>query len=420
MAMDMTAYDAVLKDYYTRDKLLEQSFHDQPWFALIPKEMGGGRRFIQPIEFNNPGGASADFATAMTNETSSSYEDFQITSTKQYQRITVKHDLLLSSRNKDEAFQPAFKEFDRGFRSLGEKIGKRLYRTTTGSIGQLANSTVTTTTITLADKASVFNFFIGQKLKASATDGSATYAGVATVSAVDNEAGTVTTSANLDTAFTAPATTAFLYQQGDEQNGGTAVCLAGLEDWLPVTDRATKLAASFFGVTRSADPVRLGGVYMNGTAMALDEVLIKLASKVLKHGGKPDTILMNPETLGDLMLLENSKRFLMQDIQMKVRSESTGEPIIGFAGMQAMVGGRSVKVIPDRNCPSNRLYMLQLNTWNLWHQGELPCFLGESFGAPMLKLAESQDALEARVGGYCNVGNKAPGENGVAEITAST
>jgi hypothetical protein len=424
MTFDMTAADAVLKDYYTRDKLQEQSYYDQPWYSIVSKngEQAGGRRFIQPVEFANPGGASADFATAMTNETSSSYEDFQIPQTLQYQRVTVKHQALLSSRNADEAFQPAFKEFDKGLRSLGEKLGKRLYRTASGSIGQIANSTVTTTVLTLADKADVFNFFLGQKLKASATDGSATYAGVGTVSAVDNEAGTVTLTQNIDTAFTAPATTAFFYQQGDEQNGGTAVCLAGLEDWLPgnSTTRATKLAASFNGVTRSADGVRLGGVYLNGTAMALDEVLIKLSGKVTKHGGRADTYLMNPETLSDLMLLENSRRFLMQDASVNVKSPSTGETIIGFSGMRAMVGGRSVTIVPDRNCPSSRIYALQLNTWTLWHAGELPCFLGESFGAPMLKLAESQDALEARIGAYLNLGCNAPGWNGVAQVTPST
>ena len=420
MTMDMSAFDGVLKDYYTRDKLLEQSYYDQPWFSMVPKEMAGGRRFIQPIEFANPGGASADFATAMTNETSSSYDDFQIPQTIQYQRVTVKHQTLLSSKEKDMAFQPAFKEFDKGFRSLGEKIGKRLYRTATGAIAQLANSTTTTTTLTLADKADIFNFFLGQKLKGSTTDGGATYAGVATVSAVDNEAGTLTITANLDTAFTAPTTTCFVYQQGDEQNAGTAVCLNGLEDWLPVTNRATKLAATFNGVTRSQDSVRLGGVVLTATAMALDEMLIKLVAKVIKHGGKPDTIIMNPETLGDLMLLENSRRFLMQDCRMSVKSESTGDTIIGFSGVQAVVSGRTVRIIPDRNCPSTRVYALMLDTWKVWHAGDLPCFLGESFGAPMLKLAETQDALESRIGGYLNLGCSAPGWNGVAQVTAST
>jgi hypothetical protein len=419
MAMDFTAYDAVLKDYYSKDKIAEMSFADQPWFGMVPKQMAGGRRWIQPVEFNNPGGASAVFATAMTNETSSSFEDFQMSQRQQYQRVLVKHDVLLASRNKDEAFQPAFNEFNRGFKSLGEKVGKRLYRRNTGAIAQLANSTVSTTTLTLADKADVFNFQIGMRLKASATDGGATYTGVATVTGVNDEAGTVTISANIDAAFTAPATTAFIYQEGDEQNGGTAVCYSGLEDWLPVTNRDTRLAASFNGVTRSASSTKLGGVYLNATAMALDEMLIKLVSKVNKHGGKTDTILMNPEVLGDLQLLENSKRFLFRDINVSVKGES-GSTLIGFAGFMANVQGRAVKIIPDRNCPSNRTYALQLDTWKLWHLGDLPGFYGELLGLPMLKPAESTDSVESRLYAYGDLGCSAPGWNGVAEHTAST
>ena len=418
MVMDFSAYDAVLKDYYTREKVNELSFADQPLFGMVSKRMAGGRRWIQPIEFNHPGGASASFALAMANETSSNFEDFQMTQRQQYQRVLVKHDVLLASRNKDEAFQPAFKEFDRGFKGLGEKIGKRLYRRNTGAIAQLANSTATTTTLTLADKADVFNFQIGMRLKASATNGGATYTGVATVSGVDDEGGTVTISQNLDAAFTAPATTCFLYQEGDEQNGGTALCYSGLEDWLPVTDRSTRLAASFNGVTRSTSATKLGGVYLNATAMALDEMLIKLVSKVNKHEGKTDTILMNPETLGDLQLLENSKRFSIRDISVNVKTDAGA--VIGYTGFAANVSGRAVKIIPDRNCPSNRTYALQLDTWTLWHLGDLPGFFGELMGLPMLKPAETTDSVESRLYGYGDLGCSAPGWNGVAEHTAST
>jgi hypothetical protein len=419
MAMDFAAYDAVLKDYYSKDKIAEMSFADQPWFGMVPKQMAGGRRWIQPVEFNNPGGASAVFATAMTNETSSSFEDFQMSQRQQYQRVLVAHDVLIASRNKDEAFQPAFTEFNRGFKSLGEKVGKRLYRRNTGVIGQLNGSSVSSPTLNLADKADVFNFQIGMRLKASATDGGATYAGVATVTGVDDEAGTVTISVNIDAAFTAPATTAFLYQEGDEANGGTGVCYSGLEDWLPVTDRATRLAAAFNGVTRSNSATKLGGVYLNATAMALDEMLIKLVSKVNKHGGKTDTILMNPEVLGDLQLLENSKRFLFRDINVAVKGES-GSTLIGFAGFMANVQGRAVKIVPDRNCPSNRTYALQLDTWKLWHLGDMPGFYGELLGLPMLKPAESSPNVESRLYAYGDLGCNAPGWNGVAEHTAST
>ncbi len=413
MTLDSTAYDAVLKDYYTKDKIQEQSFYDNPFFAMVPKKRAGGRRYPQPVEYGRPGNASSDFGTAMTNATNSKYDDFLLTRVKQYQKILVDHELLLSTENADEAFQPAFDEFDKGFRGLGEKMARRLYRTSTGSIGQMANSTVNTTTITLADAASAFNFEVDQVIQFSDTDGGALLdsGDTTTVTAVDPEAGTVTVADNLQTKITGIGTNDFVSQAGDRN-----LALAGLEDWLPVTDRSTKLAASFFGVTRSARPDRLGGIYLDGTTLGgIDEILIKLVAKQAKHGGRPSHIFLNPETFSDLQLLWNSKHFVFQNIETVIKGEG-GDVILGFPGMKVNIGGFMVRLYGDISCPSSRIYSLQMNTWKLWHTGELPNFLGEKFTGKILKLAELEDSMEARVGAYCQLGCSAPGKNAVASV----
>lgn len=410
--MDLTAYDAVLKDYYTPDKIAELSFYDCPLYAMMPRKRKGGRRYVQPIEFGNPGNASADFTTAMTNASRSRFEDFLITRVKQYQRVLVDHETLLSSEERDEAFQPAFDEFDRGFRSLGEKVARRLYRTSTGTTGQMNNSSVATTVITLLDPADAFNFQVDDIIRLSATDGAAHRTGSLTVAAVDYEAGTVTTSGNINVGVPAAAVGDFIYPSGDLNLG-----VAGLESWLPVTNRATNLAASFFGVTRSTNPTRLGGIFLNGTLLGgIDEVLIKLVSKVAKHGGKPSHIFMNPETFADLQLLWNSKNFVFQSFETRMQ---TGDVIIGFPGMKVNIGGFMIKIFGDRSCPSSRIYCLQMDTWRIWHSGDLPTFLGQEWTGKILKLAENEDSLESRVGCYLNVGCKAPGYNGVAQVTTS-
>ncbi len=100
----------------------------------------------------------------------------------------------------------------------------------------------------------------------------------------------MTIDGDLATAVTGVATTDYIFQEGDYN-----ACLAGLEDWLPVDDRATKLATSFNSVTRSPSPVYLGGLYMDGTGFGgLDEVVIKLCGKLGKYGAKTSHILANP------------------------------------------------------------------------------------------------------------------------------
>lgn len=417
MTLDSTAYDAVLKDYYTTDKIAELSFYDNPFFAMVPRKMAGGRRYPQPVEFGRPGNASATYATAMSNATNSKYDDFLLTRVKQYQRILVDHELLLATEKADEAFQPAFEEFDKGFRGLGEKMARRLYRTTTGSIGQMANSTVNTTTITLVDPADLFNFEVDQVIQFSNTDGGALLdsGDTTVVTNVDLEGNAITVADNLQTKINGIGVSDFVYHSGDRN-----AALAGLESWLPVTNRDTVLAASFFGLTRSTHKTRLGGIYLDGTTLGgIDEILIKLVGKQSKHGGRPSHIFMNPETFSDLQLLWNAKNFVFQNIESTMKG-SDGEVMIGFPGMRVNIGGRMVKIYGDLNCPSSRIYSLQMDTWKLWHTGELPNFLGEKFTGKIMQTAQNEDSMEAKVGVYCQLGCSAPGKNAVAKVPVST
>ena len=420
-AHNLSNQDALLKDYYTDDKLKEMSFGENPLFAFVKKERGkqaGGRRYVQPIEIAHPGGSNASYAKAMTNGTVSQYEDFLIPRKKQYQRIQVEHELLFATENQRESFSKAMDEFDRGLKGLGEKIGRRLYRTQGGSVGRMANSTVNTTVIDLADKASAFNFYLGQKLTFAAADGSGSErdsGDIVTVMGVDIENAQVTVDANLQTQITGVSTTDYIFTEGDFNQ-----CLAGLEDWLPVDDRASKLAASFNSVTRSAAPDYLGGIYMDGTAMGgLDEVIIKLVGKLGKYGAQTSHIFANPESLSDLELLSNSKMRIVSELHTQVKG-STGDVLVGFSGYKAVVGGRTVKIYGDRNCPSTRLYALQMNTWTLWHTGKLINWLGEQYTGSKLQPSQNEDCAEARLGSYQNLGCSAPGWNGVAKISAAS
>lgn len=419
MAYTLTDYDAMMKDHYTDEKVKVLSYGDNPLFGLLRKKKKGGRKYIQPVGFGHPGGTAANFAKAKTNQYGSKFDDFQITRKKQYLFVTLDNELYVSSQDDMDAFEPAFDEFDKGFKSLGEKINRRLYRTSTGAIGQiLAGSSIAAAVATLADKADAFNFEPGMKVVFSATNagaGSLLDAGQAlTVSSVDLEAGTVTFTENLSE-ITGISDDEYMFQEGDWND-----CPAGLESWLPVTNRSTNLAASFFGVTRSQSPDRLGGIYMDGTTMGdLNEVVIKLVGKVGKHGGKVDLIVMNTEVFTDLQLLWHSKHFIYEQIDVSVR-ERVGDRTVTFtnlySGMRATIGDRRVTLIGDRACPSNRLYALQSDTWTVWHSYDLPGFLNKPATGEILRVPDDSDDVECRVGGYFNLGCSAPGFNGVASL----
>src|SRR5689334_15831638 len=126
MSYTATDFDAMLKDQYTTEKVHELTYYENPALGMTKKKRRGGRRYIQPVMFGHPGGASASFSKAKTNQFGSKYEDFQITRAKQFQLVTLDNELYLSAQDDLDAFEPAFDEFDKGFRGLAQKINRRL------------------------------------------------------------------------------------------------------------------------------------------------------------------------------------------------------------------------------------------------------------------------------------------------------
>lgn len=422
-AFSTTDYDAMLKDYYTPEEVLRLTLTDNILLGMLPKKRAGGRRYIQPVNFGHPGGAAATFATAQSNAYGSRYDDFQLTRAKQYQFVLLENEVYFASEGDLDAFEPAFNEFDKGFQSLAYKINRRLYRDVHGSVGKIATGGISGSTITLDDPADAFNVWKGDKIELAATLGGALLAGgPLTVDSVDRETGIITCTAGIVATIAAAVAGDFLYIQGDHVTASDKLTAAGLESWLPVTDRSTELAASFFGVTRSTEPVLLGGVYVDGADYTdLNEIVLKLVGKVGKYGGKPDLILMNTERFTDLQRLWLSKHVVFENMSVSVTARAGGQNVTFsklYSGMMANVGGFVVKVMADRSCPTNRLYALQTNTWKIWHTFDLPGFIMKKEGGRILRDHESQDAMECRIGAYYNLGCSAPGYNGVAELPA--
>lgn len=419
---NFTNQNEILKDVYDERTMLEQSYTGNPWMAMIEKEIGkdaGGRRYIQAVEFAHPGGANANYAKSRTNATTSLYKDFIIDRTTQHQFIQVDQSLLLAADQKSETFVKALTQFDRGFKNLGHKVGKRMYRTLGGSLGQLAIASTTTTTLTFTDNAAVFGFYINQKLTFSLTDGGGAgeldAGDTVIVTGIDHLKGTVTINTDLATKIAGVTASSYVFTDGDY-----GACMNGLEDWLPVLNRDARLAATFNTVVRADSAVFLGGVFRDGTgAGSTDEVMIKLGGDIGMFGGDITHSFANPQTLTDLQLVAHSKVRIDSTVSVKVKMES-GELIVGFTGFRATIGDKSVLVMGDSNCPSTRLYHLEMGTWRFWYSGKFINWQGEVFGEMRIKSSRDTNDAEAQVSTYGNVGCSAPGHNGVAELNAAS
>lgn len=393
--LDMTSFASALKVHYTPQRIQNMVYRDNPLLAMLPKyEQFGGKNLPIPIKYGTPQGRSQTFATAQANKTASKYKDFVLTRVHDYSLASIDNETLEASQGNANAFiEAATSEIDGAIQSATRSLAVALYRSKSGSIGQVA-STVNTATavIPLADIESVTNFEVGMSIVASTADGGGSVKNSAhTIIGVDRDLGELTVNSVLTTGDDWAAAD-FIFVEGDYD-----AKVSGLLSWIP---SSAPSATTFFSVDRTADVTRLGGIRYDGSALPIEEALISAASRAAREGAKPDYCFMAYSAYANLEKALGSK---VQYVDMKVNPE------IGFRGILINGPRGPIKVVPDQNCPSDRAFMLQLDTWKLYSLGKAPKIL-DSDGMKMLR-DSAADSVEVRVGYYAQLGCNAPGFN---------
>lgn len=396
-SLDLTSFQSALKTVYSPEKIENLVYKKNPFFAMVPKwEQFGGENFKLPIQYSVPQGRSATFSTAASNKTSSKYKAFLLTRDQDYALASIDNETIEASMGNANAFmQAATSEIDAAILSLTRSAATALYGSGSGSVGQCLSAQVSgDTTITLKQVDDVTNFEVGMEIVFSTANGGGSLkAGSVTVVGVNRDSGVITVDNVVAIASGAGvAANDYIFVQGDYDGK-----LKGLSAWLPASAPSSSL---FFNVDRTADPTRLAGIRYDGSAQPIEEALIDAAARVAREGGSPDHIFLNYSKYSELEKALGSK---VQYVDTHINPE------IGFRGMLVHGPHGTMKVIPDQNCPANRAFMLQLDTWKLYSLGKVPKIIGGD-GLKMLRESNA-DSVEVRVGYYAQLGCKAPGYN---------
>jgi hypothetical protein len=387
MALNMTTFAAALKQHYTDEKIENMVYKDNPFLAMISKyEDFGGENLKLPVKYGIPMGRSATFADAVANKTASQLKAFLLTRKSDYAIASIANETIEASKGNANAFiEAATFEIDGAIEAATRSLAVSLYGDGSGQIGvvgALATTTASNDTVTLATIQDITNFEVGMQLNfGTATTNKK-------IDSINRDTGVFI----LDAASGATTTEA-IYVDGDKD-----AMLTGLGGWLPSS--APGSTDSFFGVNRSSDSTRLGGIRFDGSSLPLEEALIGAAARVAREGGKPDVCFINYNNFGDLEKALGSK---VSYVDVKVNPE------IGFRGILIHGPRGPIKVVPDQNCPNGVAYLLQMDVWKLYSLGKAPKIL-DSDGLKFLR-ESTADAVEARVGYYAQLGCRAPGFN---------
>jgi len=169
MALDLTSFDAALKQHYTSDMVQNMVYKDNPFLALVAKyEDFGGRNLPIVLIYGNPQNRSATFATAQAGTSNSKLEDFILTRVKDYSIATIDNETLEASKGNANAFmEAATVEIDGSINSLTRSVAISLFRDSSGYVGQLnaePTEVVSPFVIQLKSAEDVTNFELGQVL----------------------------------------------------------------------------------------------------------------------------------------------------------------------------------------------------------------------------------------------------------------
>ena len=402
-ATTLTAWDDALKQYYIDKKPMDVAYDSHPFLQMVPKNTRfRGKNMPLPIIYARPQGRSATFATAQANATSSSLGEFLLTRVKNYAVVTVDGETIEASKGNEYAFLEALTtETDLGLKTLGDTLSRQLYRSQGGAIGVVGATPADTAVLDLATDADSLNFEVGMEIVFSDSTSTGSLRDSAEALEVTSVSRMATTnqigvSPNLTT-ISGVAAGDFVIPEGDLITPGTYLVMAGLADWVP---SSAPSSTSFFGQDRTKDTTRLGGQRVAYDS-SIKQTIIEGAATVAREGGKPDVAFLSFEDFASLEVT--------LDAQVTGARQPGPAQNFGFRTLQVYGPHGIIDIVADKDCPTGTGYLLQLDTWGLYSIGDAVGILSHD-GNKMLR-QNGYDGVEVRMGGYYQLGCRAPGYN---------
>ena len=395
-SLSVTGFRSALKQVFSKAKVERLSLTEHPLFAQLKKvdDLYGSSMKV-PMILSNPAGISSTFTNAQANKASGRYKDWDISRAKAYGLLSVDYEALVASERDVGAFLKAkTAELEGIMIGLTDDLERSLFGTGSGSVGRVsASTTLSGAVIVLTNPEDALNFSLDRVIKfSSANGGGSLRAGSLKVTAVDGNAGTVTVDANINSGITSPAANDYIFFDGDYD-----AKIKGLAAWIP--DTAPTSGDNFNSVDRSVDPIRLAGHRIDGVGRQVEEVINEAVMTTSRYGAKLTHLWVS---YSEMTNIQNSLGAKVQRTDMKV-----GEVL--FEGIEINGPKGKIKIFASPYCPANRMYGLDMSTWELHTMKQVP-HLQDLDGNDQLREATA-DAVEIRTCYFCQLVCLNPGKN---------
>jgi hypothetical protein len=381
---------AILKEVYP-GAVEDELNNEIALYAVMEKEKvtvdGQGKRIVRPFRVNrNQGFGARNDTDLLPQAGSQQLASAQINMATNYMVGQITGRVIRTTYSDNAAFENALaEEIEFGLTDFATEIGRQLY----GGAGQLTtvNGAVTASTTVVVNNTQYLGVGMYVELWNGATNQTTNDAGLATgqtgtqITAINNATNTITVA----TAQTI-TTGATVARAGSNTSATATKELNGLD--VTLDDGTDYPGLSYFGVNRATTPV----LYGNRTSAAgtLTENLMQTAFDNARQigGGIIDAIFTDYGTRRAYSnLLTSQKRYPLEGVQapqfaggIKVSQDlrvQLGEGL-SFSG---------ASVIPSRQAPPKKAFMLDTKSWHLYQQSEIEWVMnGDSILTPMVSV----------------------------------
>jgi hypothetical protein len=397
-AISRTEADGILKEYYAADGFHNAGYEENPGFALAKKVKITGRNYDFAVQYGYGTNRSRTASTALLKTNTVQDEQFQVRTCKSFDAKDVDKQALAEVTDEGAFVDLLTNTMDNLSKSLHNGLGEDLFLNTGAALGKVGS--VSTVTLTLANPTHIMRFYVGQTLRVASTDGTsgALETGSVTVTALDEDAGTLTAAGNWSAGIATIAAGQFIFNDGDFGLGR-----AGLASWCP--DSTTGLTTAFYNVVRSKDVSKLAGHRQTvSTGADIVSSLRTLVTRMGRSEAAPETALLSFDLLADLETQLEQKvmytDFKAQGVDM------------AFDAIKLTVGGRRLKCVPDRSCGDDRIYVGAMKYLECIHSEEKPVVIDDADGEILSRNATAF-SYDIRGNSFSNYVVKRPREFGV-------
>lgn len=428
MASTLTSFDFAIKDRFDKVSHVENlTLAERPLLAMMSKDedfQGDGTHI--PLIYGNPQGiASAGLTQAMASSTQVKGKKFILTAGDYAGVVDIGDKVITASRGNPGAFlRNKAAEMDGLYEQMADNLATYMYGNSGNSLGVIASVDVgggegAGDRIFLTEPSQTINFEVDMLLHTASNDGSQDPPVDGSIDADLHVVGVNRAEGYIDIDVGDSPITAtdddFLFREGDYRGlvtpgpGTNPFIFHGLGSFL--WPDATNIP-DIYSMVRTDDPTRLAGARVPNADIAglnIEERIQMLGAFMTGRykGPGPTHGFMNPEDWQNLSIALQSRG---------VRPLKDDTTRFNFMAIEVVMGGKMVRIFPDRFCPRGTFFALRLKDWTLHSMLKLIHPISQD-GLVILRKSGAND-YEYRVVSYPAMVTVAPGWSGRVPIAA--